>query len=130
MTRLAPLQNNSQELNTGDSAEFGAHPKEVVDAVNALFSQAGATAIDFGAFPGSYDASLVITGQSAIVAGSIVQAWLVATATADHSADEHWVDPPFIVAGEISPGVGFTIRATARDGGRAFGLYTVHWKWS
>lgn len=127
MTRLAPLQNNSQELNTGDSSEFGAHPKEVVDAINA----AGGTVatIDFGAYPGNFDTSLAITGQSGIVAGSSVGVELMAVATADHSADEHWVDRPIVVAGNISPGVGFTIYATARDGGRAYGLYTVAWKW-
>jgi hypothetical protein len=79
--------------------------------------------------PGTFDTSLAITGQTGILTGSVLQAEVIATATADHSVDEVWVDRPIVVAGSISAGVGFTIYATARDGGRAYGLYTVHWKW-
>lgn len=71
----------------------------------------GLTTVDFGAFPGASDASVTVTGQTGILAGSQVNAWIVATATADHSADEHWIETIAVTAGNISPGVGFTIYA-------------------
>ena len=89
----------------------------------------GATTIDFGAFPGSGNASVAITGQAEIAADALVDAWLVAKATADHSVDEHLVDGPEILAGAVVAGVGFTIYAVARDG-NAIGAWSVAWVWN
>jgi len=75
----------------------------------------GTTTITFGAFPGKTDTSVAITGQSGINATSLVEAWLLPAATADHSADEHIVDGPVILAGNIVVGTGFTIYAVAQD---------------
>ena len=71
----------------------------------------GSTTVNFGAFPGSSDASVAITGQGGILAGSSVKAWLMATATADHTADEHWVESIAVGVGNIVAGTGFTIYA-------------------
>lgn len=71
----------------------------------------GTTTINFGTFPGSYDTSVAVTGQAAIVAGSLVEAWLRPEATADHTADEHMLEPLKIMAGNIIAGTGFTIYA-------------------
>ena len=71
----------------------------------------GNTSIDFGAFPGTTDASLAVTGQGAIVGGSLVEAWLFPADTADHLADEHFVETIKIMAGNVVAGVGFTIYA-------------------
>lgn len=76
----------------------------------------GTATVNFGAFPGVSDTSVAVTAQSGITASSLVEAWLLPAATADHSADEHIVDPPVITAGNIVAGTGFTIYATARDG--------------
>src|SRR5947207_430098 len=76
----------------------------------------GTTTVDFGAWPGSGDTSVTITGQTNIGSGSLVEAWIFPAATADHSVDEHWVDPPRVVAGNIVVGTGFTIYATSRLG--------------
>jgi hypothetical protein len=65
--------------------------------------------VDFGS--GKSDTAVVITGQSAIVAGSKVNAWVVAKATTDHSADEHWLETISVMAGNIVAGTGFTIYA-------------------
>ena len=73
--------------------------------------QSGETTVDFGAFPGKSDASVVVTGQAGILATSNLSAWITAKATADHSADEHWVETIDVMAGNISAGVGFTIYA-------------------
>jgi hypothetical protein len=108
----------------------------------------GTTTVNFGAFPGTADTSVAITGLTTILAGSLVEAWIIPTATADHSADEHWVDPPRVVAGNVVAGVGFTIYATAREttanpatiaNGRRqentntdalYGQWTVSWVWN
>lgn len=71
----------------------------------------GTTTIDFGAFPGGSDASVTVTGQASILSGSLVEAWLYPTATADHTADEHLVETIRVVAGNVVAGTGFTIYA-------------------
>jgi hypothetical protein len=77
----------------------------------------GTAVVDFGAFPGTTDAAVVITGETGILNGSLVEAWLRPIATAEHSEDEHVMASVMldIVACEIVAGVGFTIRAVARD---------------
>lgn len=129
--------------------------KAKLDAIPAI--QSGVTTIDFGAFPGSPDASVTITGQAGILAGSKVKAWIIATATADHSADEHWLESISVMAGNIVAATGFTIyarntnelveppisptrlagpvRSDRPDNSkgqsmRLYGQYTVAWEWS
>lgn len=87
----------------------------------------GRTTIDFGA--GATNVTAEITGQAAIAATAEVDAWLIAEATADHSVDEHVIEGPTVLAGAVTPGVGFTIHAAAKDG-RAYGQWSVAWVWS
>jgi hypothetical protein len=105
----------------------------------------GTTTINFGAFPGTTDVTLAIADAN-IQASSIVEAWIMPAATADHSIDEHWLDPPKILAGNVQAGVGFTIYANAPDiwGGVAsaaqpvpadcdnlfYGAWNVAWCWN
>lgn len=72
---------------------------------------AGTTTVNFGAFPGSSDTSVTITGQASIVAGSTVFAWLRYADSADHLADEHLLETIRVTAGNIVAGSGFTIYA-------------------
>lgn len=107
----------------------------------------GTTTVDFGAFPGVTDTTAVIIGQAGILAGSLVEAWIFPTATADHSVDEHWVDPPEVFAGNVIAGTGFTIYAVSKkraeigptsdslrirniDMPRVYGQWTVGWVWN
>lgn len=69
----------------------------------------GTATLDFGAFPGSSDASVTVTGQASILSGSLVEAWIFPTATSDHSADEHLLETIKVVAGNVVAGTGFTI---------------------
>lgn len=69
----------------------------------------GTAVLNFGAFPGASDASVAVTGQAGIVAGSLVEAWIRPVATADHTADEHMIETIKVVAGNIVAGTGFTI---------------------
>jgi hypothetical protein len=71
----------------------------------------GTATINFGAFPGASHATVVVTGQAAIVADSVVQAWIRPVATADHSADEHMLETIRVHASSIVAGSGFTINA-------------------
>lgn len=71
----------------------------------------GTANIDFGAFPGASDASVAVTGQTGIVAGSLVEAWLRPVDTADHTADEHMLESLKVFAHTIVAGTGFTISA-------------------
>jgi hypothetical protein len=69
----------------------------------------GTATLDFGAFPGASHATVAVTGQGSIVAGSLVEAWIRPAATADHSSDEHMLEPLKVFAADIVAGVGFTI---------------------
>jgi hypothetical protein len=89
----------------------------------------GSTTINFGAHPGNTNVALDITGQTEIASGAEVDAWLTAIATADHSIDEHVVDGPIVIAGNVVAGVGFTIYAAAKDG-HAYGEWSVSWVWN
>jgi len=73
----------------------------------------GSTTVDFGAFPGAHEAAVAVTGQAGILSGSIVQAWLMPAATADHTADEHAAEMENIVVwvSDLVAGTGFTIHA-------------------
>lgn len=80
-------------------------------AASGASGAAGITTVNFGAFPGASDASVAITAQTGIVAGSRIKAWIMAKDTADHSADEHWLETLDVMPGNIAPGTGFTIYA-------------------
>lgn len=72
-------------------------------------------------------AQKVITGIPGILATSKVKVWLQPIGTADHSEDEHRIDPPRISSGNIVAGTGFTIYADAPENtySKWYGLYTV-----
>lgn len=94
------------------------------------------------------EASVVITGQAAILAGSLVEAWVRPVATVDHTADEHLYAGVRVYAGNIVAGVGFTIYGIPAEQvitrkpvqgfshrqaplGKWFvGKYTIAWAWS
>ena len=71
----------------------------------------GTATIDFGSFPGKSDAAVDVTGQSGIVSGSLVEAWIRPVDTADHSADEHMLETLKVFAANIVAGTGFTVYA-------------------
>lgn len=89
----------------------------------------GTATLTFGAFPGQSHATVAVTGQAAIVAGSLVEAWIRPADTADHLSDEHIVDPPMIVAADIVAATGFTIHGTSSNNKRHYGTYSVAWAW-
>jgi hypothetical protein len=88
----------------------------------------GSAAVNFGALPGSDGASVAVTGQSAIVAGSRVQAWIRLVSSVDHTPDEHRVENLKVTAGLIVPGTGFTIYVDCVEG-LTYGIFNVDWEW-
>lgn len=69
----------------------------------------GTATLDFGAFPGASDTSITITGQTGILSGSYVEAWIFPADTVDHTADEHMIETLKVIAGNVVAGTGFTI---------------------
>jgi hypothetical protein len=95
----------------------------------------GIATLDFGAFPGDTEATVVITGQAGILAGSLIEAWIRPETTADHSADEARVEDLDIVAGNIVAGTGFTIYGLHQHvvegfGTDIYGAFSVGWVWN
>lgn len=96
----------------------------------------GTATLNFGtAASKTLHVKTVITGQTGIVAGSKVEAYLMGDATADHTDEEHIMAKSMmdLACGIIVPGVGFTIYANVRDELSKAGLtgqFIIQWKWS
>lgn len=90
----------------------------------------GTADLDFGAFPGKTDATVTVTGEAGIVAGSLVEAWLRPVDTADHKAEEHTLNQVAVTAGNIVAGTGFTIYGITTDTLRSYGVWKVAWVWN
>lgn len=88
----------------------------------------GTAVVDFGAAPGSDTASVPVTSQGSIAAGSLVEAWVRPVATAAHSVDEHCMGQVDFYASDIVGATGFTIRGVGRNG-RLVGTFNVNWAW-
>ena len=89
----------------------------------------GSATIDFGAAPGSSTASIAVTGQTGLIAGSRIKTW-VAGSTSDHNEYEHSRIFPNRVGlgiGDVVAGTGFTIHAETEM--RLTGDMSVKWEW-
>lgn len=110
-----------ESSNNGAPVNFSPGVKDVFITMPAIVAQeadaaansaSGIAIVDFGALPGSASCSVVIN-DAGIASTSAVEAWIIAQATTDHSADEHWIDGPIVTAGNITQGSGFTIYAVS-----------------
>ena len=91
----------------------------------------GTATIDFGAAPGSNEASVAVTGQTAIGATSKAEAFVMADDTsASHTANDHRYLGQFatLTCGTPSAGTGFTIYARSTQ--KLTGTWTLRWVWS
>lgn len=90
----------------------------------------GTAVLDFGVTPAD-EASIVVTGQASIGAGSPVEAFFMQEATADNGVDEHAEAAALcpLVVSDVVAGTGFTIRAhpIAMFG---IGTFNVRWAWA
>ena len=73
----------------------------------------GTSILDFGS--GAPMAQVVVTGETAMLAGSLVHCWIKPEATADHSVGEHLVESIKVVAFDNVAGDGFTIMGFCPD---------------
>lgn len=109
----------------------------------------GTAILDFGAFPGTSEAAVTVTGQAGIVSGSLVECWRLPTvATADKTIDEQRIERFTVLADTIIAATGFTIRgfedadpsnvklnsSVTRDKdqfqrNRIYGKYNIGWVW-
>lgn len=90
----------------------------------------GTAVLNFGAAPGTNTATVTVTGQTGLLSGSHIEAWLqaaAADATAEHNAYEHALVPLTPRAMNVVAGTGFDIFATTEW--RLTGTFTVHWVW-
>lgn len=91
----------------------------------------GTATIDFGAWPGSNEASVAVTGQTTIAATAKADAFFMADDTSvDHTASDHRYAECFInlTCGAASAGVGFTIHARSTE--KMTGEWTVRYVWA
>lgn len=97
-------------LNTDGQIEQ-LQPGDTVAGGSGTLITKGTTTIDFGTFPGNYDASVIITGQAGILISSFIIVQISPIATADHSADEHLMvmETIKLIPTSIVAATGFTI---------------------
>lgn len=90
----------------------------------------GSAVIDFGAFPGSNEVSVNVTGQVAIQSTSHAEAWLMAEASTDHTDNDAAYAALFIAVtcGIPTASTGFTIYARSTE--RQQGTFKVRWVWA
>lgn len=91
----------------------------------------GTATIDFGAFPGSNEASVAVTGQAAILAATPVEVFMMADDTSGtHTAGDHRYAQMLLGLSSSTPtvAVGFTIHARCAE--KMQGTFAVRWRWS
>ena len=91
----------------------------------------GTATIDFGAFPGSNEASIAVTGQASIGIGSKAEAYVMADdTTSDHTASDHRYFAVLmgLSCGTPTSSTGFTIYARSTE--KLQGTFALRWVWA
>jgi len=91
----------------------------------------GTATLNFGAFPGSNEASVAVTGQATIAATSKAEAWVMADDTSSsHTASDHryFAALAGLTCGTPTAATGFTIHARSTE--KLQGTWTVRWVWA
>lgn len=91
----------------------------------------GVATIDFGAWPGSNEASIAVTGQGSILATSKADAFIMADDTSsDHTAADHRYADAFmgLTCGTPTLATGFTIYARSIE--QMVGTFQIRWVWA
>ena len=95
-----------------------------------MASATGSAEIDFGAAPGSNEASVAVTGQTGIGATSKASAFIMGDdTTADHTALDHRYLAALLglTCGTPTAGTGFTIYGRSEH--KLTGRVAVRWVW-
>lgn len=91
----------------------------------------GTATLNFGAHPGSNEASIAVTGQAAIVATSKAEAYVMADdAVGTHTASDHryFAALAGLTCGTPTAASGFTIYARSLE--KLEGQFLVRWVWT
>lgn len=98
--------------------------------VAAATVRSGTVEIDFGSFPGSQEASVTVTGQTGIMAASIIGARLAYQATDDHTTNDHAYAAAMIgiTPGSIVADTSFVLYVRCFD--KLQGAFNLTWFWS
>ena len=91
----------------------------------------GTVTLDFGAFPGSNEASVAVTGQTSIGAASKVEAFIMGDdTTSNRTASDHKYFGAFanLSCGTPTAGTGFTVYG--RSVHKMQGQWSVRWVWA
>jgi hypothetical protein len=91
----------------------------------------GTATIDFGAFPGSNEASIAVTGQGTISATSKAESFVMGDDTSGtHTANDHRYFAAFagLTCGTPVAATGFTIYAKSTQ--KLTGTFSVRWVWA
>lgn len=86
----------------------------------------GQAVLDFGTY--GEDATVDVTGQAGILAGSECFVTVAVTDTPENTVADIFMDPPIVLAGNIVAATGFTIYGRAIEGG-LHGRINVNWEW-
>lgn len=88
----------------------------------------GTATVDFGATPGTNQATVDVVGQASIDATAHVEVWIQGSdSTSDHNAYEHEMVPMTTRIRNLTPGVGFTIVCTTEL--RLTATWKLRWVW-
>jgi hypothetical protein len=87
--------------------------------------------VDFGSGGGTSQASVDVTGQTAILSTSVPKAWIASDATAARNSVEHrmFAAVSSVTCGTVTEGVGFTVYVTTMAL-RVNGTFQVRWSWA
>ena len=91
----------------------------------------GTAVLDFGAFPGSNEASVVVTGQASISATSKAEAYVMADDTSGtHTASDHRYFAALVglTCGTPTAATGFTIHGRSTE--KLQGTFALRWVWA
>ena len=91
----------------------------------------GTATLNFGAHPGSNEASVAVTGQGSIAATSKAEAYVMADdTTADHTAQDHryFAALAGLTCGTPTAATGFTIYARCTE--KLSGQFQIRWVWA
>jgi len=90
----------------------------------------GSATLDFGAYPGANEASVVVTGLGSIGASAKAEAFFMRTTSADHTLNDHVYAALLcgLSCGEVVAATGFTIRAVSEH--KLQGQFTVQYVWA
>ena len=91
----------------------------------------GTATIDFGAFPGSNEASIAVTGQGSILATSKAEAYVMGgDTTSDHTADDHKYFAALVGLSCGTPSAGSHFEIHARSTEKLMGTFALRWVWA